>query len=77
MDFYIWTTASRKKAFYTLSSMGPSIEPEKPWNNTPLGHLGPPLPPCKASIGDHIPAIQREERIREREGEIIAVSVEL
>jgi hypothetical protein len=42
-------------------------------NNTLLGQLAP----LQASIGDHIPAIQREERVSEREkGEIIAVPAE-
>ncbi len=49
-------------------------------NNTlfAIVSFGSTLAPLQASIGDHIPATQREERVSEREKEeIIAVSVEV
>jgi hypothetical protein len=47
-------------------------------NKHSFGSFGSTLAPLQASIGDHIPAAQREERVSEREKEeIIAMSVEV
>ncbi len=46
-------------------------------NKHSFGLFGSTLAPLQASIGDHIPAAQREERVSEREEEIITVSAEV